>query len=269
MASDKTTFTATTGNALLNTSRKLNDLLTNNYIYISHLGEGYQYWRLPTEPDSITDQFPSTFTQTTALGRSAPVFTYTGSGPRSIQITLNLHRDMMDDINIANITPRFVQKLTVANDDETTAPSSMLDDTGVVKAGKPKVESQSGGEESRFKTTWVLFPGFTQDESSDYTDALIRALQAAALPHYSDYNNTVEPPIVAVRFGDEIFIRGVIDSGVNVTYEKPILTNNKYARVSISFTVSEIDPYDAQTVFKNGSFRGVVATMKNGMGLNG
>jgi hypothetical protein len=187
-------------------------LLTNNYIYISHMEEGYKYWRLPTEPDSITDQMGSTFTQTTALGRSAPIFTYTGSGPRSIQVTFNLHRDLMDDINLENLSPQLA-------------------------------------------------------EGEDYVDSLIKALQAIALPKYTAVNNVVEPPIVAIRFGNEIFIRGIVDSGVTVTYEKPILNNDRYARVTVAFTVSEIDPYDAPTVFKNGSFRGVVSTMKKGMGF--
>lgn len=188
-------------------------LVTNNYIYISHMEEDYKYWRLPTEPDSINDQMSTTFQQTTALGRSAPIFTYSGSGPRNIQITLNLHRDMMDDINMDNMSPEF-------------------------------------------------------KEGEDYIDSLIRALQAISLPKYTEKNNIVEPPTVAVRFGDEIFIRGVVDSGVNVTYEKPILVNNKYAQVSVTFDVKEIDPYDAPTMFKNGSFRGLVATMKEGMGFS-
>ena len=184
-----------------------------------------------------------------------------------MQITLNLHRDMMDDINMANITPWFVQKISYKSEEETDT-NFITSDDGTIQAGIPKNESQSGEEETTVKTAYVVFPGFTQDESEDYTDALIRALQSIALPHYSSYNNTVEPPIVAVRFGDEIFIRGVVDSDVSVTYEKPILSNNKYARVTVSFSISEIDPYDAQSVFKNGSFRGVVATMKNGMGLS-
>ena len=48
-------------------------LLTNNYIYISHMDDGYKYWRLPTEPDTITDSMASNFQATTALGRSAPI----------------------------------------------------------------------------------------------------------------------------------------------------------------------------------------------------
>ena len=195
-----------------NLPKNLGQLLTNNYIYISHMDDEYKYWRLPTEPDSVSDSMQSTFNQTSALGRSAPIFTYSGSGPRSVTITLNLHRDMMDDINMGNVSPTFL-------------------------------------------------------EGEDYIDSLIRALQAVSLPKYTTQNNVVEPPIVAVRFGNEIFIRGVVDTAIAITYTKPILNNDKYARVDISFSISEIDPYDAPTVFKNGSFRGLVATMKEGMGF--
>lgn len=187
-------------------------LLTNNYIYISHLDDGYKYWRLPTEPDSISDSMGSTFQATSALGRSAPIYTYSGSGPRDVQITLNMHRDMMDDINVGNVSPTF-------------------------KSG------------------------------DDYVDSLIKALQSISLPRYTEKGNIVEPPIVAVRFGNEIFVRGIVDTGINVTYAKPILDNDKYAQVTVSFNIKEIDPYDAPTVFKQGSFRGLVATMKKGMGF--
>lgn len=195
-----------------NLPKNLGQLLTNNYIYISHMDDDYKYWRLPTEPDSVSDSMTSTFNQTSALGRSAPIFTYSGSGPRSVTITLNLHRDMMADINMGNVSPTFL-------------------------------------------------------EGEDYIDSLVRALQSISLPKYTTQNNVVEPPIVAVRFGNEIFIRGVVDTAIAITYTKPILNNDKYARVDISFSISEIDPYDAPTVFKNGSFRGLVATMKEGMGF--
>ncbi|MBO7078476.1 MAG: hypothetical protein J6W64_01540 [Bacilli bacterium] len=42
----------------------------------------------------------SNFVPTNALGRTAPVYTYSNSGPRSVQIDLQLHRDMMDDVNM-------------------------------------------------------------------------------------------------------------------------------------------------------------------------
>jgi hypothetical protein len=52
-----------------------------------------------------------------------------------------------------------------------------------------------------------------------------------------------------------------VTAAPGVTYEKPILANGKYAGVDISLTVSEIDPYDATAIYKNGSFRGTVSTL--------
>lgn len=188
-------------------------ILPENYIYISHLDENFQFWRLPCTPDSITDTMGSTFSQTPALGRSAPVYTYSSSGPRAVQISLKFHRDMMEDINmgVSNVS---------------------------------------------------LNPGET------YTDKLIKALQSISVPKYNLSNKAVEPPLVALRLSNEIFVKGVVTSGIGLTYQLPILSDGKYAIISLSLTIEEVDPYDASTVFKNGSFRGVVQTMKKGMNLD-
>lgn len=187
-------------------------MLPDNYLYISHLDEGLQYWILPYYPETITDSMSSTFQPTSALGRSAPVYTFSNAGPRTVQINLKLHRDIMDDAN-ANIS-------------------------------NAKLEI---GE--------------------DYVDALIRALQSIAVPKYNLSNKAVEPPLVALRIGKEIFVKGVVTSGIGLTYEMPILSNDRYAQVSLSLTISEVDPYDATEVYKNGSFRGIVKTLKKGMNL--
>jgi hypothetical protein len=155
----------------------------------------------------------SSFQPTHALGRSAPVFTYSNSGPRTMSININLHRDLMDDINIGSSNSKL-------------------------------------------------------GEGEDYVDNLIKALQSISVPRYNLNNKAVEPPLVAIRLSDEIFIKGIVSGGVSVTHRLPILSNNKYAQISISFTISEVDPYDATTVFTNGSFRGVVATLRDNMGLN-
>jgi hypothetical protein len=68
--------------------------------------------------------------------------------------------------------------------------------------------------------------------------------------------------------GNTIFIKGVVSGGISVTHRGVILENNKYSEAEISFTISEVDPYDATTIFKNGSFRGVVATLRDKMGFN-
>ena len=182
-------------------------ILPDCYIYISHLDEGHQYWQLPAYPDRIQDSMQSTFGETSALGRSAPVFTYSRSGPRTIQITLSFHRDMFDDM--------------------------------------PTNSTLTDGE--------------------DHAEHFIHALQAIALPKYNLSNKAIEPPLVAIRLGREVFIKGIVTGGVQVAYEKPILVNEKYARIEISFTVTEVDPYDASTVYKNGSFRGLTATLRHGL----
>lgn len=177
-----------------------------NYIYFYHLDK---FCVLPLYPESITDRMDTSFSATQALSRSAPIYTYNNSGPRTVAINLKLHRDLMNDIN----------------KDVSNLKSNVVD--------------------------------FSED---DYVDTLIKYLQSIALPRYQIYNKgskSVIPPMIAIRFGDEIFIKGVVASGIDVTYEKPILVNNKYAQVSITFSVSEVDPYDADSVVKDGSFRGI------------
>ena len=177
-----------------------------NYIYLYHTDK---FIIIPEYPESITDNMGSSFNQTTALSRSAPVFTYANSGPRSVTFSLELHRDMVNDLNI-------------------TAGNTNL---------KSNVVSQT----------------------DDYVDILIKELQSIALPRYNVNNRAVIPPRVAVRFGNELFISGVVTSTITCTYGKPILSNGKYAKVSIGFTVSEYDPYDATLVSQLGSFRGITS----------
>ena len=194
-------------------AERKNRVLPDCYIYISHLdGIAPQYWKLPQYPDEITDQMQSNFTDQNALGRSAPVYTFSNSGPRQVSFNLEFHRDMIDEVN----------------------------------AG---------------------YSGVTLNDGEDMSDKLISALQAIALPKYNLTNKNIEPPLVAIRLGRQVFIKGVVTSGISVTYKKPILANEKYAVVGLGFTVSEVDPYDASTVYTNGSFRGLVSSMRHGMGM--
>ena len=181
------------------------------YIYIYHLpsdvqGEGTLIY-IPQWPEQVSDTINSNFASTNALSRTAPVFSYINSGPREIQVSLNLHRDMMNEVNFThcNVKP---------------------------------------------------------DDGDDYVDMFIKKLMAVALPNYHTASKEVEPPMVAVRFGDEIFIKGIVNSGITVEYNKPLLTNNKYAQVNISFKVYEIDPQDAMSISKVGSFRNITRTLQ-------
>lgn len=178
--------------------------MIDNYIYLYHVD---QFVVIPTFPESMTDTLAVNFQSSIPMARSAPIYSYSNSGPRSMRIDLHLHRDMMTEIN------HNVSNLKV-------------------------------------------------DMGDDYVDTIIKHLQAAALPSYGSSQKMVDPPIVAVRFGNEIFIKGVISGAVSVTYQLPILENNKYACVDISFDVQEIEPYDAKDVMITGSFRGLDTTLE-------
>ena len=181
----------------------------NNYICILHLlSEKAETWGepiyavIPQWPEEIADSLSSSFASTNALARSAPVFSYQNSGPRTVQISLKLHRDMMDEANY------YISNLPI-------------------------------------------------EDKEDYVDALVKALQAVALPNYHAESSEVVPPMVAVRFGDQLFIKGVVNNGITVNYSGPLLSNNKYAKIDISFTVSEVDPMDARSIAQVGSFRNI------------
>jgi len=186
--------------------------LIDNYIWISTLnnGEG-EFLVIPTYPDQLDDRMTSSFQQTNALSRSAPVFSYSNSGPRSMQISLSLHRDVMQMLNY-NVSNMRIENI-----------------------------------------------------GDDYVDTLIKKLMSVAVPRYNAADKSVQVPHVAVRFGNEVFIKGVVSGDISVTYQKPLLDNNKYAQVAIAFMVYETDPYDADTIAKEGSFRGMTRPFKQGL----
>ena len=183
--------------------------IVDNYIYLFHTDE---WVLLPQYPEQVNDAMTSRFSQTNALSRTAPVFSYSYSGPRQVQISLSLHRDMLNEVN--------------------------------VDASNMRVDRSSG---------------------MDLTETLIKRLQAIALPRYDAANKEVVPPMVAVRLGNEVFVKGVVDGSVSVTYQKPIMDDGRYAQVQVSFTVSEVEPFDAESVSQLGSFRGITKTFKNGI----
>lgn len=175
--------------------------MIDNYIYLYHTKT---LIAIPTYPESISDSMGVNFNQATPLSRSAPIFSYSHSGPRSFSVQLNLHRDLMTQINTD------MSNLKINN----------LDD-------------------------------------EDYIDIMIKQLQAAALPKYAAAEKMVDPPIIAVRFGNDIFCKGVISGSVNAVFSGPILRTDKYAQVTVDFQLYEIDPYDADSVMTLGSFRGI------------
>ena len=178
--------------------------MIDNYIYLYHTDT---FIIIPSYPESFSDSLGVQFSPETPLMRSAPIFSYSSSGPRQIRVELKMHREMMYQINY-----------------------------GVSNANV--------------------------NLNDDYVDTLIKEIQAAVLPTYSTANKMVDPPLVAIRFGNDIFCKGVITGDVSTTYDLPVLQNGKYAQVGFSFTMLEVDPYDANLVSKVGSFRGLDTSLE-------
>lgn len=178
--------------------------MIDNYIYLYHTDT---FIVIPAYPESFSDSMGVQFSPETPLMRSAPIFSYSSSGPRQIRVELKMHREMMYQINY-----------------------------GVSNANV--------------------------NLNDDYVDTLIKEIQAAVLPTYSTANKMVDPPLVAIRFGNDIFCKGVITGDVSTTYDLPVLQNGKYAQVGFSFTMLEVDPYDANLVSKVGSFRGLDTSLE-------
>lgn len=178
--------------------------LIENYIYLYHTN---QFILLPTYPESISDSLSANFSSQPLLARSAPIYSYSSSGPRSLRISLHLHRDMMWDLNY-----------NVSN--------------------------------------------LNLEIGEDYIDTLIKQIQSVALPRYAAATKMVDPPMVAIRFGNEIYIKGVVTGAVTIEYSGPIGSDNKYKDINIAFDVHEVDPYDAESVQIGGSFRGLSRTLE-------
>ena len=184
--------------------------MIDNYIYLYHTKT---LIALPLFPESIQDSMATNYSPNTPMLRSAPIYSYSGSGPRSLQLELPLHRDMMNSINLAT-TSIFSAKLSELSDE-------------------------------------------------DYVDTMINQLQSAALPRYGAAQKMIDPPLVAVRFGNSVFCKGVVEGGVTVTHSGPILENNKYALVTVNFSIHEVDPYDADVVALEGGFRGIRTSLES------
>lgn len=226
--------------------------MIDNYIYVYHTST---LIILPTFPETITDSVNTAYNSTSIMGRSAPIYSYSGSGPRSIDVSLKLHRDMMNQINTSAYSD---VNLNIGM-------AMFKDDSNIQK----KLQRE------------------------DYVDIMIRELQAIAFPNYQASEKMINPPLVAVRFGDEVFCKGIVEGGVQVTYSGPILGNQlydekgdpefetiqvngkqykqrktgkgKYALADISFRVHEVDPYSADIVALQGSFRGLDRSLERNL----
>ena len=75
---------------------------TDNFIIMHHINKTFT---IPVDPDAISDSMGASFAENTPLSRSAPIYSYQHSGPRNVQVTFTLHRDLVREFN-----PEWVEK---------------------------------------------------------------------------------------------------------------------------------------------------------------
>ena len=161
----------------------------NNYIYLYHLDK---LFIIPTYPEQLQDTSQANFSEESILGRSAPIYSYSNSGPRTLNITLKLHRELTSQVN---------------------------------------------------------------GQSDDIVEELAKGLQAAVVPDYQLGSKMVNPPLVAVSFGSDVYIKGIIRGTVTVTRDLPIIMEDKYAVMGIGFSVVETTPFTGRDILSVGSWR--------------
>lgn len=69
---------------------------TENYIYFHHLNKGIT---IPVDPQTLSDSMQASWASSTPLSRSAPIQSYSNSGPRSVNFQFQLHRDLVKQFN--------------------------------------------------------------------------------------------------------------------------------------------------------------------------
>ena len=193
------------------TGKKLLNMI-DNYVYFYHTDT---LIAIPIYPENIADSTSVTYNPTSPLSSTAPTYSFQNSGPRTFDVSLPLHREMMSAINATNSKLKNKIPELIAKD--------------------------SNGKDV---------------SNIDYVDILVNQIRGAALPKFSAAEKMVNPPVIAVRFGNDIFCKGVVTGGVSVTYGAPILSDGRYAMATVAFTINEIVPFDAVTAMRLGGYRG-------------
>lgn len=192
------------------------------YIYLHHVNT---LIILPSFAEGNNDSIRVSFAQNKPMSRTAPIFSYVNSGPRSLQVSFDLHRDMMYELNYDNLV-----------------------NADLIEDSVQRVYNVNTGK---------------VDTYIDYVDVLAKQIQAAALPTYSLESKMVNPPLVSLKLGNDIFIKGVVSDSVGVSYGLPVLANGKYSQVRIQFQLTEVAPYEATQVMQVGSYRGIDTSLAN------
>ncbi len=85
----------------INTKKLLKQTVPDNKLILHHLPDDHpaHILTIPVDPDAISDSMGASFAENFPLSRSAPIFSYQNSGPRNVQVSFTLHRDLVREYN--------------------------------------------------------------------------------------------------------------------------------------------------------------------------
>lgn len=162
-------------------------------------GDSEYLLELPIYPESVTETLSPRWESQNVLGRSAPISAYAGTELKSVNFSLDLHRDLM--------TGSY------------TIDANTLNSIG----GNVKTNQLAG--------TQIQSPDGPFDTRTWYVNAN-KMLQISCYPQYT--SNGLMPPITYFIFG-QMILKGYVTS-YSTTWKKPIL-NQFYGWNSVSISM--------------------------------
>ena len=179
------------------------------------LGGQYEYLiEMPIYPEDVTEQLQPQWSSESILGRSSPISAFAGVDLKSVNFSLELHRDLL--------TGSFSHTATT------------LRNVG----GNERYGQYAGYQEQT--------SGGPFDTRSWYT-SMNKMLQAACYPQYTD--NGLIPPITYFVFG-QMILKGYITS-YSTTWQKPIInTFYSHNRVDLNMACFPDSVISAQSIIE-------------------
>ena len=175
----------------IRTVKKDLNIPEENYVYFHHT---HTKIIIPVDPQAVSDTMGASFASSSPLSRSAPIYSYQNSGPRTVGVNFFVHRDLCNEYN---------------------------------------------------------------NLGYDAVDVWIQNLDQMVLPDYNSAGRIVNPPLVSLKLRDDIFIKGIV-TGTSHTFDVPIINyggKNRYAVVTLNFSVQEVTPYSASILPSIGQYR--------------
>jgi hypothetical protein len=96
--------------------------MISSYIYLYHTGETFN---IPVTPENLANSYQSKFSLEEIMNRTAPKASFSGSGPRTLQVNLTIHSQLyaLDNPDQPDLTKGLIKALCACSYPEFDASS--------------------------------------------------------------------------------------------------------------------------------------------------